>query len=135
MRRLKVHEPEDFVVFKELMEKVALLMRENPKVLDAVGVIFLTGSAVGLERKDFGLVLGLVHFVCIKLARIDHGEWEELGLMLACLKVLYPQIDAYIRNPRINEDERQQLESTMRLLEPVWRNYIYEDDDGCMAED
>ncbi|XP_010240826.1 PREDICTED: uncharacterized protein LOC104585590 [Nelumbo nucifera] len=131
----KVHEPEDFVVFKKLMEKVALLLRENPKVLDAVGVIFLTGSAVGLERKDFGLVLGLVHFVCVKLARIDHGEWEELGLMLACLQVLYPQIDAHIRNPRINEDERQQLESAMRLLEPVWRNYIYEDDDGCMVED
>ncbi|KAF8406207.1 hypothetical protein HHK36_008292 [Tetracentron sinense] len=128
-------EPDEFSMFKKLMEMIVLLLRGNPKVLDAIGIIVMDGLAVGLEREDFGMVLGLVHFVCIKLVRHEHVEWEELEMMLASLQELYPQIKSAVMDPRISEDGKQMLESARALLEPVWMKYIFEDGGKSMMEE
>ncbi|KAF3967409.1 hypothetical protein CMV_008590 [Castanea mollissima] len=119
----RVSESEDFPVFKKLLGMIVTLLKGNPNVLDAVGVIFLTGSVVGLERKDFGLVLGLIHFVCMKLFSRDDKEWGDM--MLASLQEIYPQIERELYEEN-DEDGRQKLHSAQELLEPVWMYHIYE---------
>lgn len=112
-----------FPVFNRLLRMMVTLLKGNPNVLDAIGVMFLTGSKVGLERKDFGLVLGLVHFVCMKLFRGDDRQWG--CAMLASLQDIYPQIEREIEE-QDDEDERQRLPSVKELLEPVWMYRLYE---------
>ncbi|XP_052195957.1 uncharacterized protein LOC127803610 [Diospyros lotus] len=116
--------PVEFSAFRELMEMMALLLRGNAVILDAVGVSFLTATAVALERKDFGLVLGLLQFICGKLVRHEKGEWAELELMLACLHDVYPQIERVAEELNGSRDARQILESAMVLLQPVWTSYV-----------
>lgn len=127
----RVSESKEFPVFKKLLEMIVTLLKGNPKILDAVGVIFLTGSVVGLERKDFGLVVGLLHFVCLKLFRQDDREWGNM--MLASLQHIYPQIEREIEEN--DEDERQKLHSAKELLEPVWMYHIYETGKVSMMEE
>lgn len=112
-----------FPVFNRLLRMMVTLLKGNPNVLDAVGVILLTGSEVGLERRDFGLVLGLVHFVCMKLFREDDRQWG--CAMLASLQDIYPQIEREIEE-QDDEDERQKLLNAKELLEPVWMYHLYE---------
>ncbi|OVA07541.1 Condensin-2 complex subunit G2 [Macleaya cordata] len=130
-----VLEPNTYYVFKKLMEMVILLLRRNPKVLDAVGVIFLIGSSVGLEREEYELVLGLVHFVCVKLVRHEQEEWDELEVMLGFLQKLYPQIEQGVKDPTISDEGREMLESARVLIEPVWMKYMYEDGGGPTMEE
>ncbi|XP_050205840.1 uncharacterized protein LOC126655640 [Mercurialis annua] len=121
----KVSEPGEFPVFKNFIETVITVSKGNMKVLDAVGAIFLTYSIVGLERKDSGLVLGLLHFVCVKLVGEEDREWNELDMMLNSLPELFPQIEKEIEE-QSDEDERQKLNSARALLQPVWLYHVYE---------
>lgn len=97
----------------KLIEVMIQLFKANHELLDAVGVIFLMGSVFGLEKRDFKLVLGLVHFICAKLVRHDNDEWDELNLMLEYLKEIYPQIE---REAEFSD----KLQSARELLEPIW---------------
>lgn len=108
---------EEFPAFRKLVEVILLLVKRNPIVLDAIGEIFLIGSLVGLEGKDYGLVLGLLHFVCVKLFRHDDREWGDT--MSAFLQEIYPQLERHI-DEESHEDGRQKLESARALLEPFW---------------
>ncbi|XP_062101820.1 uncharacterized protein LOC133807872 isoform X2 [Humulus lupulus] len=118
-----VSEPEELLAFKKLLEMILVLVKGNPSILDAAGEIFLVGSLVRLEGKDYGLVLGLVHFVCVKLFR--HGDKEWGDIMLASLQSIYPQIERHIEEES-DEDGKQKLESARVLLEPVWMYHVYE---------
>ncbi|WCJ31403.1 ARM repeat superfamily protein [Euphorbia peplus] len=120
-----VLEAEEFLVLKGFMESILSLLKGSQNVLDAVGVMFLTHSVVGLERKDFGLVLGILHFVCVKLVGADDKEWNELDLMLSCLPDIYPMIEREIDEEN-DEVEKQKLHSARTLLEPVWLYHVYE---------
>ncbi|KAJ9170574.1 hypothetical protein P3X46_018672 [Hevea brasiliensis] len=121
----EVSDPEEFPMFKKFIEMIIPLLKRNPNILDAVGVIFLTHSVVGLERKDFALVLGLLHFVCVKLVGQEDKTWNELDMMLSSLPDIYPQIEREIEE-QSNEDARQKLLSARVLLEPVWLYHSYE---------
>ncbi|KAF5178279.1 Condensin-2 complex subunit g2 [Thalictrum thalictroides] len=114
-----------FSVFKDIIEMVVVVLRHNSKVLDSVGIIFLIGLATLLEREEYGLALGIVHFVCVKLVRHEHGEWEDLRLMLASLQELFPQIKNSIKDST-SEEGRKVLESAEAFLEPVWTAYVSE---------
>ncbi|KAK6923140.1 Condensin-2 complex subunit G2 [Dillenia turbinata] len=126
---------EEFPAFKGLMDMIVPLLRGNPYVLDAVGLIFMTGSLVGLERKDFGLVHGLLHFVCMKLVKNVYGEWRELSRMLASLQEIYPRVERVLEDMENNGEERRSLTTIRKLLEPVWMFYIYESEKDTMEED
>ncbi|KAI3870634.1 hypothetical protein MKW92_025041 [Papaver armeniacum] len=128
-------EPNKYLVFQKLVEKIVLTSRKNPKVLGAVGVMFLTASSVGLQREDYELVFGLVHFVCVKLVRHENREWDELEMMLACVAKLYLQIQQSMKDPTIYEDGRHMLECARVLLEPVWQNFLFEEYGGGSSMD
>ncbi|KAF6139043.1 hypothetical protein GIB67_010769 [Kingdonia uniflora] len=130
-----VPEQNTYFVFNKVMEIVVLSLRRNPKVLDSVGVIILTGLATLLETEEYELVSGLAHFVCMKLARHENGEWEELESMLALFQEIFLKIAKAIEDPRISEDGRHILEGAKANLEPVWMSYIYKDGGSVMEEE
>ncbi|XP_022741486.1 uncharacterized protein LOC111293046 [Durio zibethinus] len=120
----RVSEPE-FPEFKKLMGVIISLLKGNRSILDAVGVIFLASSVVGLERKDFGLLLGLLRFVCLKLIGQEDKEWSGLDMMLVSLLDIYPRIVREIEEQG-DENESHKLNSATALLEPVWLYHVYE---------
>ncbi|KDP32070.1 hypothetical protein JCGZ_12531 [Jatropha curcas] len=122
----KVLESEEkFPVFEKFIEIILSLLKRNPNVLDSVGVIFLIYSVVGLERKDFGLVLGILHFVCVKLVGQEDKTWSELDMMLSSLPDIYPHIEREIEE-QSDGDAKQKLQSARALVEPVWLYHVYE---------
>ncbi|GAY50082.1 hypothetical protein CUMW_123970 [Citrus unshiu] len=130
----RVSKQEEFPEFKKFMELIIPLLKGKPCILDAVGVVFLTGSVVGLERKDFGLFLGLVHFVCVKLIGTDNREWNGLDAMLVSLPDIYPRIEKEIEE-QSQEDERQKLLDAKVLLEPVWMHHVFETERFSVMEE
>ncbi|KAI3958927.1 hypothetical protein MKX01_023603 [Papaver californicum] len=128
-------EPNKYLVFKKLVEKLVLTSRKNPKVLGAVGLMFLTASSVGLQREDYELVFGLVHFVCVKLVRHENREWDKLEMMLAFVAKLYLQIEQSMKDPTIYEEGRHMLECARVLLEPVWQSFLFEEYGGVSGMD
>lgn len=130
----RISKREEFPEFKKFMELIMSLLKGNLCLLDAVGVVFLTGAVVGLERKDFGLFLGLVHFVCVKLIGVDNREWNGLDTMLASLPDIYPRIEKEIEE-QSQEDERQKLLDAKVLLEPVWMHHVFETERFSVMEE
>ncbi|KAF5736222.1 hypothetical protein HS088_TW14G00358 [Tripterygium wilfordii] len=118
-------EPDKFPAFGKLMGMMISLLKANSNVLDAIGVIFLAGSLVGLERKDYAMVLGLLQFVSVKLIGHDDREWRELDLMLSSVPSIYSQIERDIEE-QSHDEEKQKLLSAKALLEPVWMYHLYE---------
>lgn len=108
--------------FKKFLKMIVTFLKRDPHILDAVGLVFMVGSEVGLERKDFGLVLGLLQFVCQSLYSADDREWGDM--MLASLQRCYPQIEREIE--QCNGDGRYQLDKAKTLLEPIWLYHIFE---------
>ncbi|KAK3020809.1 hypothetical protein RJ639_047681 [Escallonia herrerae] len=131
----RVTKSEEFSAFKTLLGMMIQLLRANHIVLDAVGVFLLSGSAVGLEKKDFELVLGLLHFICVKLVRHENREWGQLNLMLECLQEIYPQIKTEADALENCEEGKQKLQSAIALLQPVWMCYISETGRDAMEEE
>lgn len=131
----RVWHSKDFSAFKKLIETMTELLKSNSKILDAVGVIFLTCSLNAIGSKKFDIVLGLVHFVCVKLVRAEDGEWRELKLMLASLGEIYSKVEIEAEELCNSEDDRQKLYSAKALLEPVWTSFIYEERMHSMEAD
>ncbi|XP_027077616.1 uncharacterized protein [Coffea arabica] len=125
---------ERFSALRKLLGIMVQLLRTNPDVLDAVGVIFLNGLLLGLDRKEFDHVLGILHFVCMKLVR-HHEEWGGLKLMLASVQSIYPRIEVEAQELRDNADGRQLLKNARALLEPVWLHYLSGEHRNQMGED
>ncbi|XVF59279.1 hypothetical protein PTKIN_Ptkin07bG0262700 [Pterospermum kingtungense] len=121
----RVSEPE-FPEFKKLMGMIISLLKGNRSILDAVGVIFLASSIVGLERTDFGLLLGLLRFICLKLIGKEDREWNGLDMMLVSLPDIYPRIERGLEEQGDEDDESHKLNNARALLEPVWLYHVYE---------
>ncbi|XP_022963354.1 uncharacterized protein LOC111463584 [Cucurbita moschata] len=111
-----------FSIFKKFLKMTITFLERDHHILDAVGAIFMIGSEIGLETKDFGLVLGLLQFVCRSLYSADDREWGDI--MLASLQRCYPQIEKELS--QCNGDERHQLDRAKALLEPIWLYHIFE---------
>ncbi|CAK9137905.1 unnamed protein product [Ilex paraguariensis] len=131
----RVSKHKEFRAFRKFMGMLVQLLRADRNVLDAAGVIFLTVSIVGLEKKDFELLLGLLHFVCIKLVRHEDRKWGELNMMLASLGEIFPRIEREAEELKSSEDGRQKLQNAIALLQPVWMLYFHETRRDQMAEE
>lgn len=118
----EVPEADVFSAFKTLTGMLILLLRGNPSVLEAVGLIFLNGTLAALRKKDFRLVLGLLHFVCLKLVRHEKEEWGEVTMMLGAVQEIYHQIEKEIEEIGSREDG-EELVRARTLLEPIWMHY------------
>ncbi|RXI07062.1 hypothetical protein DVH24_026198 [Malus domestica] len=116
-------EPDEFPSFKKLLNMIVTLLKGNISIRNVFGVIFLISAIVGIQKKNFGLVLGLVRFACRKVFREDEREWGNM--MLASLQELYPQIEREIEED-IEEDRRENLRNAKELLEPIWMYHMYE---------
>lgn len=121
----KVQHPNDFSAFKSLVEMMSKLLSANTTILDAVGVTLLTGSLNALKGKNLDTVLGVLHFVCRKLVRVE--DWKELKLMLVSLEKVYRELDTEAEKQDLSEDDMQKLYGAKTLLEPVWTSFIYEE--------
>ncbi|KAE9606816.1 putative condensin-2 complex subunit G2 [Lupinus albus] len=122
---------EKFSEFNRLFAMLIILLKKNPSIMDAVGDIFLASSLVGLERKDFGLALGLLHFVCFKF-KLDNKDWGDM--MLSSLQEIYPKIKREITEES-HEDELEKLTSAKELIEPLWMYHLYETGRVSMTDD
>ncbi|CAN1164406.1 Condensin-2 complex subunit G2 [Linum perenne] len=127
-------ETEELPAFKRFIDTMVKMLKGNRRVMDGIGLILLTGASVGMERRDFGLVLGMIHFVCQKLVGKDDREWSELDGMLASLPNIYPEIEREVDEEQ-NDDSSKELQKAIRaLLEPVWLYHVYETGRFCATE-
>lgn len=129
----RVQHPNDFLAFKCLVEMMSKLLSANTKILDSVGLTLLTGSLNALQSKNLDTVLGVLHFVCRKLVRVE--DWKELKLMLASIEKVYHELETGADERDLSEDAVQKLYSAKTLLEPVWTSFIYEEGRNSMEED
>lgn len=110
-------------VFKKLMEIVVLLLKKgNLKVLDAAGSVLLIGVKFGLEGADFGLVFGLLHFICMKLLGKEFTSWKDIELMVRSLEEIYLRIEKELGESDLSEDGEHVLESAKELLGSVCKD-------------
>ncbi|KAD4888240.1 hypothetical protein E3N88_20313 [Mikania micrantha] len=130
----KVTLPSKFSTFRKIVETMVELLRGNRSVLDAVGAFLLSGSMMGLKKKDFELLYGVLHFVCMKLVKHENSEWVDLKLMLESVQQLYPQMETVTKELG-NEHEKKLLERARSWVEPIWRRYIHEEMKEAMDTD
>ncbi|MQL70233.1 hypothetical protein Taro_002528, partial [Colocasia esculenta] len=111
-------------VFKKLIEMMILLLkRGNSKVLEAAGVMFLTFMQAGLEAEDFDMVLGLVHFICVKLVGEDNLAWSEFQVLYNCLQESYTRVECALTDLEHDENGREKLEIARELLSSHVKNH------------
>ncbi|RID55317.1 hypothetical protein BRARA_G02585 [Brassica rapa] len=133
--KLELHEIDDtselshlqLPALKRLRDTIVSLVKGNSKVVDGIGYVVLMCSAVCIEKKDYSTVLGLLHFLCVKLLsrEEENREWKELDAMLVSLPRIYPMIEREIGEER-DEEEVKKLEAARELLLPVWTYHVYE---------
>ena len=56
---------------------IKLLQRGDTRIVHAIVKIILSLTALFLRQKDYGEVLGLLHFTCVKL--LGNGNVQERG--------------------------------------------------------
>ncbi|RDX71533.1 Condensin-2 complex subunit G2, partial [Mucuna pruriens] len=125
-------QPEKFSAFNKLLAMLMILLKKNPSIMDAVGVIFMVSSLIGLEQKDFGLALGLLRFVCVKLFKHDNRDWGDM--MLSSLQEIFPKIEREIAEEN-DEDELEKLTCAKELIEPLWMYHLYETGRVTLTDD
>ncbi|KAI0497706.1 hypothetical protein KFK09_020939 [Dendrobium nobile] len=118
----QISEPEGSVFTKLIWMAVVMLKKGSLRIVDAIGCVILVGVDVGLDTKDFGLLLGLVHFICVKLLGKEFTSWNELEQMTSYLQEIYPRIENEIANPSLSDDERKKLETAKTLLTSLCLN-------------
>ncbi|CAH9105311.1 unnamed protein product [Cuscuta europaea] len=109
----------DFLAFKKLMGTVVKMLRANHGVLDGFGTTVLNILLIRLQSRDFNVVLGLLHFICVKLIKDDDLKQNELKKMLASLQQINHQIESESENSSNSEDELQVLQSAKTFIESV----------------
>ncbi|CAN6933470.1 unnamed protein product [Brassica oleracea] len=134
--KLELHEMDDtsesshlqLPALKRLRDTIVSLVKGSSKVVDGIGYVVLMCSAVCIEKKDYSTVLGLLHFLCVKLLSREEEEdreWKELDTMLVSLPRIYPMIEREIGEERDGEEVKK-LEAARELLLPVWTYHVYE---------
>lgn len=106
-------------VFQNMIESLLVLLRKgSSRIFDAIGGVILAGLEVALKDANFSLVLGLVHFVCVRMLGNKPTPLEELKLISCSLRKIYQQIED-LRENHNREDARHQLESAQSLIQSL----------------
>ncbi|CAJ1929298.1 unnamed protein product [Sphenostylis stenocarpa] len=124
--------PEKLSAFHKLLAMLVILLKKNPIIMDVVGNVFMVSSLVGLEQKNFGLTLGLLRFVCLKLFKPDDMDWGDI--MLSSLQEIFPRIHREIAEEN-DEDQLKKLTCAKELIEPRWMHHLYETGRVTLADD
>ncbi|PKA57387.1 hypothetical protein AXF42_Ash013574 [Apostasia shenzhenica] len=99
---------------------VGLLKKGSPRIADAIGCVLSVGLDVGLDTKDYGLLLGLIHFICVKLVGKEFIPCKELVNLTKALQDISPQIDNELEIPNLCEDGRKTLRAAKELLDSFY---------------
>ncbi|VFR00024.1 unnamed protein product [Cuscuta campestris] len=105
--------------FKSLVGAMVQRLSANNDVLDAFGTTILNILLVHLESRGFGVLLGLLHFVRVKLVKNDEQKWNDLKMMSVTIQQIYCQLELLAENSSYGESEFQELQSAKALIEPV----------------
>ncbi|KAG8062756.1 hypothetical protein GUJ93_ZPchr0003g16945 [Zizania palustris] len=106
---------------RKLAEMMVILLKKgNPGILHSVSGVFLSTTQLALQRSEYGVVLGLTRFVCVRLLGGDFSVSEKLHLTHASLRENFFEIDKHVRDDLVdNEKSRQQLESAKALIRSI----------------
>ncbi|GJM95914.1 hypothetical protein PR202_ga12705 [Eleusine coracana subsp. coracana] len=119
-QRERVDEGEDSPSSRKLAEMMVMLLKKgNPRILDFVGGVLLCTLKMALQGSEFGIVLGVTRFVCVRLLG-NNSELEALQLTRESLRENFFEIDRYVRDELADDDDsKQQLESAKALIRSV----------------
>ncbi|KZV57013.1 hypothetical protein F511_08171, partial [Dorcoceras hygrometricum] len=109
-----------FSAFKKFVELMTQILKTNNTVLDAVGAILLADSLQALQDKNYNIVLGLLHFVCVKLVKSEDCEQKELKLILASLEQLHSKLQTETEELGNGDHDREKLIRAIALFDPVF---------------
>uniref|UniRef100_A0A0D3FLA8 Uncharacterized protein n=1 Tax=Oryza barthii TaxID=65489 RepID=A0A0D3FLA8_9ORYZ len=112
---------EDSQSSRKLAEMMVILLKKgSPKILDSVAGVFLSTLKLALQRAEYGVVLGLTRFVCVRLLGSDSSASEKLHLAHDSLRENFFEIDKHVRDDLVDSEEsRQQLESAKALIRSI----------------
>ncbi|KAL6893501.1 hypothetical protein ACP4OV_007599 [Aristida adscensionis] len=116
-------EHEDSTSSRKLAEMMVILLRKgSPRILDSVGRVLLSIFQLALQTSEYGIVLGMTRFVCVRLLRNNSSALENLQLTRDSLRENFFEIDRYVRDELVGDDDddsRQKLESAKALIQSV----------------
>ncbi|KAK3146739.1 hypothetical protein QOZ80_3BG0271110 [Eleusine coracana subsp. coracana] len=113
-------EGEDSPSSRKLAEMMVMLLKKgNPRILDFVGGVLLSTLKMALQGSEFGIILGVTRFVCVRLLG-NNSELEALQVTCESLRDNFFEIDRYVRDELADDyDSKQQLESAKALIRSV----------------
>jgi len=116
-----VAEGEDSPSSRMLAEMMVILLKKgSPRILDCLGGVLLSTLKLMLQRSEYDIVLGITRFVCARLLGNKTSALEKLQLTHDSLRDNFFEIDRYVREEFVDDDDsRQLLESTKELIRSV----------------
>jgi len=116
-----VAEREDSPSSRKLAEMMVILLKKgSPRILDCLGGVLLSTLKLMLQRSEYDIVLGITRFVCARLLGNKTSALEKLQLTHDSLRDNFFEIDRYVREEFVDDDDsRQLLESTKELIRSV----------------
>ena len=116
-----VAEREDSPSSRKLAEMMVILLKKgSPRILDCLGGVLLSTLKLMLQRSEYDIVLGITRFVCARLLGNNTSALEKLQLTHDSLRDNFFEIDRYVREEFVDDDDsRQLLESTKELIRSV----------------
>jgi condensin-2 complex subunit G2 len=114
-------EGEDSPLCRKLAEMMTILLKKgSPRILDCVSGVLLSTFQLMLQRSEYDIVLGITRFVCDKLLGNNSLALEKLQLAPDFLRENFLEIDRYVRDELVDDDDsRQQLEKAKALIRSV----------------
>lgn len=114
-------EGEDSPLSRKLAEMMVILLKKgSPRILDCVSGVLLSTFQLTLQRSEYDIVLGMTRFVCDKLLGNNSLALEKLQLTRDSLRENFLEIDRYVRDELVDDDDsRQQLETAKVLIRSV----------------
>lgn len=115
------HEHE-FSIFKKFLKMFVTFLKRDHHILDAVGVVFMVGSEIGLGRRILGWYSDFYSLFAeaYTVLRTESGG----NTMLASLQRRYPHVER--ETEQCNGEGRHELDKAKTLLEPIWLYHIFE---------
>uniref|UniRef100_J3LQU1 Uncharacterized protein n=2 Tax=Oryza brachyantha TaxID=4533 RepID=J3LQU1_ORYBR len=105
---------------KKLAEMMVILLKKgSPRILDSVAGVFLSNLKLALQRSEYGVVLGLTRFVCVRLLGSDSSASEKLHLAHDSLRENFFEIDKHAGDDLVDEQSGQRLESAKALIRSI----------------
>ncbi|CAN6450246.1 unnamed protein product [Victoria cruziana] len=112
---------EDACTFKKLVSLLVVLLKKgDTKLLEAFTIIIISGLKTALDRKEYGLSLGLIYFLCVKLDNYENVVRGEHGLMLSSIRKSYNQITNELENLSPSLSTEQKVGRVKAYLESIY---------------